>query len=77
MLDKTADEKTLKAAMLVDCDAAAMRLAPYGIKMGSMAGKFPFKCDARTGEKLAVTNQRTGDVTARTAAELNGAKEEN
>ena len=78
MLDKTADEKTLKAAMLAR-DAAAMRLAPYGIKMGSDGqGSFHSNVidDATTGEKLlAVTNQRTGDVTARTAAELrNGAK---
>lgn len=78
MLDKTADEKTLKAATFAR-DAAAMRLVPYGIKMGSDGqGSFHSSVidDATTGEKLlATTNQRTGDVTARTAAELrNGAK---
>lgn len=73
MLDKTADEKTIKAAVMAR-DAAALRLQPYGIKIGSDGqGSFHANVidDTSTGEKiLAVTNQKTGDVTVRTASEL-------
>ena len=75
MLDKTADEKTLKAAVLAR-DAAAMRLAPYGIKMGSDGnGSFHASVleDSATGEKgLAITNQKTGEVSYKTTSELKG-----
>lgn len=73
MLDKTADEKTIKAAVMAR-DAAALRLQPYGIKIGSDGqGSFHANVidDKSTGENiLAVTNQKTGDVTVRTASEL-------
>jgi len=57
-------------------DAAAMRLAPYGIKMGG-DGKGSFHAsvleDSATGEKgLAVTNQQTGEVSYKTTSELKG-----
>lgn len=77
MLDKTADEKTLKAATFAR-DAAAIRLQPYGIKIGGDGqGSFHASVleDSTTGEKgLAITNQKTGDSTYKTAAELKGGK---
>jgi hypothetical protein len=77
MLDKTADEKTLKAATFAR-DAAALRLQPYGIKIGGDGqGSFHASVleDSTTGEKgLAITNQKTGDSTYKTAAELKGGK---
>ena len=77
MLDKTADEKTLRAATFAR-DAAALRLQPYGIKIGGDGqGSFHASVleDSTTGEKgLAITNQKTGESLYKTAAELKGGK---
>ncbi len=62
MLDKTADENTIKAAVMAR-DAAALRLQPYGIKIGADGqGSFHANVvkDSDGNEIVVVTDQKRG-----------------